>query len=348
MIEAVEVERFRGFRRLKVEGLGRVNLIIGRNNSGKTALMEAVAVAAGINDTAYVLAALQGLRLPNESMQDLNRFWMPFFLNNNADNGFTVRANVLNGENCSVTVRKGDAPHELAVKSRPRAVLNGIWAIEIRITVGEHERTVRISASSEKINFPEQFNPNRNYWYWVEPHKNLGPVDVRCFSDLKQAGRESLLLDVLRNVDPRLSGIELLAPSGAQAEIFVRLAPDAPLLDIAMMGDGFQRCFEIGVSAVGADVPLIFIDEFENGLHHSVLEPVWRWLASTSTIRNLQVFVTTHSEECVQAACRAFTAANDDGLRVIRLDQREEETVATVYDRSLVEAATRMGVEIRG
>jgi AAA15 family ATPase/GTPase len=115
-----------------------------------------------------------------------------------------------------------------------------------------------------------------------------------------------------------------------------------------MMGDGFQRCFELGLAAVATDVPILSIDEFENGLHHSVLEPVWRWLASISVARNLQIFATTHSEECVQAACRAFTAVEDDGLRVIRLDQREQETVATVYDRSLVEAATRMGVEIRG
>jgi predicted ATP-dependent endonuclease of OLD family len=348
MIESLEVDGFRGLRRLKVEGFGRVNLIIGRNNSGKTALMEAVAVAEGIDDTAYVLATLQGLRLPNESMHKLNRFWLPFFSNGKIDEGFVMNARTLNGEDRSVSVRKGEAPHDLAVRSRPRTLLSDLWAIEMRITVGKHERNVRITANSEKINFPEQVSASGKYWYWIGPHKNLGPSEVQCFSDIKQIGRESLLLDVLKQVDSRISSIELLAPNGAQAEIFVRLAPDAPLFNIGLMGDGFQRCFELSVAAVGADVQVIFIDEFENGLHFSVFEPVWRWLASTAATRNLQVFVTTHSEECVQAACRAFTDANDDGLRVIRLDRREEETVATVYDRSLVEAATRMGVEIRG
>ena len=93
---------------------------------------------------------------------------------------------------------------------------------------------------------------------------------------------------------------------------------------------------------------MLGIDEIENGLHHSTLESVWSWLATVSAASSMQIFATTHSEECVQAACRAFSALNDPGLRVIRLDRRAGETVATVYDRNLVAAAERMGVEIRG
>ena len=36
------VENFRGFRYLELPGLGRVNLIAGANNSGKTAALEAI------------------------------------------------------------------------------------------------------------------------------------------------------------------------------------------------------------------------------------------------------------------------------------------------------------------
>jgi len=40
------IERFRGFRELKLDGLGRVNLITGRNNTGKSSLLEAVRILA--------------------------------------------------------------------------------------------------------------------------------------------------------------------------------------------------------------------------------------------------------------------------------------------------------------
>ena len=120
---------------------------------------------------------------------------------------------------------------------------------------------------------------------------------------------------------------------------------------MSMMGDGFQRCFEIGVAAETAQTmigPLLYIDELDNGLHHAVLEPVWRWLATISSKRDLQVFATTHSEECIHAAAAAFAALDDDGLRVIRLDRREDRTTAAVYDRALVDTAMRTDVEIRG
>jgi predicted ATPase len=167
-------------------------------------------------------------------------------------------------------------------------------------------------------------------------------------SRLKQQGHDSQVRDLIRRIDERIEGLEILAPTGSQASIFVRVSGEPMLLPLQMMGDGVQRCFDFAVVLAGGDSAYLAIDEIENGLHHSVLEPVWNWLAEVSALHKIQIFATTHSEECVQTACRAFSALNDDGLRVIRLDRQEHQTVATVYDRNLVEAAERMGIEIRG
>jgi predicted ATP-dependent endonuclease of OLD family len=83
-------------------------------------------------------------------------------------------------------------------------------------------------------------------------------------------------------------------------------------------------------------------------LHHAALEPLWRWIATISRRRSLQVFATTHSGECIHAASRAFQALDDDGLGVIRLERVESETRATIYDRTLIETAERTGTELRG
>jgi len=217
------------------------------------------------------------------------------------------------------------------------------WALDVRIGDGG-KRTEQILGGAGGLRLPPYVAPNRGWW--IGPNKNVSATDIRLFSTLKQAGREGELLEVLRDVDSRVSGIEILAPTGTVAELFVRLEPGSPLLPIAMMGDGFQRGFEMAVCAMTDES--LCIDELDNGLHHSVLEPVWRWLAIISKKRNLQLFATTHSEECIHAACRAFRALNDDGLRVIRLDRRDGETSAAVYDRQLVETAAEAGVELRG
>src|SRR2546425_6620026 len=45
MISRIEIENFRCFRKQSTERLGRINLVVGKNASGKTALLEAIFLA---------------------------------------------------------------------------------------------------------------------------------------------------------------------------------------------------------------------------------------------------------------------------------------------------------------
>src|ERR1700741_234286 len=42
MFKSISIENFRGFRHVRIDSLERINLIAGRNNVGKTALLEAI------------------------------------------------------------------------------------------------------------------------------------------------------------------------------------------------------------------------------------------------------------------------------------------------------------------
>src|SRR6266567_8177371 len=42
VLKSLEIQNFRGFHHLQIERLGRVNLIVGENNVGKTSLLEAL------------------------------------------------------------------------------------------------------------------------------------------------------------------------------------------------------------------------------------------------------------------------------------------------------------------
>jgi hypothetical protein len=57
MLKDVEISNFRGFADLKLHGLGRVNLVVGRNNTGKTSLIEALNVLSNLGN----LGSLPGL-----------------------------------------------------------------------------------------------------------------------------------------------------------------------------------------------------------------------------------------------------------------------------------------------
>ncbi len=46
MLDSLHIKNFRCFEDLTIPSLGRVNLIVGKNNSGKSTLLEAIAVFA--------------------------------------------------------------------------------------------------------------------------------------------------------------------------------------------------------------------------------------------------------------------------------------------------------------
>jgi hypothetical protein len=346
MIEGATIEGFRGLRHLQVDGFGRVNLVIGKNDCGKTALLEAVVLA----DEPVFALAFQGLRRSrhvdreHDAARDFDRFWRPLFSDMDAERGFLLEVRGSARSPRRTRFRKSaSAPAVVDLLAGGSTAAS--WALDVEISDGG-ERVERIVGGVDGIKVPDRWALTSSSW--IAPLDRVESSEIGAFSRLKLGGREGQVLDVLRAIDDRVSSVEILAPGGSEAELFVSLGPGSSPLPLSSMGDGFQRCFQIGVTAAAHDRPALFVDEIENGLHHGALAQLWRWLALISKKRDLQVFATTHSEECIHAACRAFTDLGDDGLRVIRLDRREDRTTAAVYDRALVETAVQAGVEIRG
>jgi AAA15 family ATPase/GTPase len=56
----------------------------------------------------------------------------------------------------------------------------------------------------------------------------------------------------------------------------------------------------------------MLIDEVENGLHYSVLRHVWPLLMSFSRKFNVQVFVSTHSRECLRSLLPTLQENEDE------------------------------------
>lgn len=87
------------------------------------------------------------------------------------------------------------------------------------------------------------------------------------------------------------------------------------------------------------------IDEAENGIHHEAMVDHWRAIDEAARRRNIQVFATTHSYECLHSASEAIA---DDGLAVHRLEIDDDRKVRCVtMEPEAVEATMRHGFEVR-
>ncbi|NLF58464.1 MAG: AAA family ATPase, partial [Candidatus Hydrogenedens sp.] len=72
-IGSLTIERFRALRKLKVEGLGRVNLFTGRNNTGKSSLLEALRILASDASPTVILSILRFREEDGGEMEELQQ-----------------------------------------------------------------------------------------------------------------------------------------------------------------------------------------------------------------------------------------------------------------------------------
>ena len=112
------------------------------------------------------------------------------------------------------------------------------------------------------------------------------------------------------------------------------------------MGHGFYRAGKLATAVTSAAGGIALIDEFDDGLHYSVLEDVWRAVIDMAIRHSVQVFATTHSWECLEAAVKG-SDGHEGILSFYRLDRHKGEIEVVAGEDDRLRSAIRVGFEIR-
>jgi predicted ATP-dependent endonuclease of OLD family len=161
----------------------------------------------------------------------------------------------------------------------------------------------------------------------------------------RKRGGEETFQKLLAKIDSRITKVRIdPGEDGNQIVVDIGLSE---LLPLAQVGQGVYRLATILADIIGEKTDVLLIDEIENGLHHSVQKQVWTGLAEVAKELNVQIFATTHSGECLQAAHRAFLERETYDLGVIQLFRTEKGDQGRLLDKELIEAAIEANIELR-
>ena len=152
---------------------------------------------------------------------------------------------------------------------------------------------------------------------------------------------------ILASVDPRIRKIRIDPGEQQEGNQLIVDIDLSELVPISQFGQGVYRLMAILGDIIGEAPEVVLIDEIENGLHHSVHEQVWKGLAETASQLNVQIFATTHSGECFQAAHRAFSKRKEYDLGVIQLFRVESGVQGRLLHQKHIEAALSGDIELR-
>jgi hypothetical protein len=122
------------------------------------------------------------------------------------------------------------------------------------------------------------------------------------------------------------------------------------MLPFTQLGQAFARTLQVYCEIFASQPDILLIDEIENGLYFGGLEDYWKGLMAVLEDQDVQLFATTHSRECMEAAHNAAIAMPGDPLRFLRLDRRVDDAakiVATSFGRKEMATALEFNREMR-
>lgn len=358
MYSSFDIKNFRGFDELTLEGLGRINLIAGKNNVGKTALLEALWVhngAASPNRTLQ-LDAQRGIRRADPESTIDNLFYgfnhdSVIELSATGDWSDKKRLLKVSTQEHSVIQYEldelyDDQPDSESIVSQNEIVLNYLdeyeetitstgWLVERADSPGVW--TIRADTFHSS---PASLAPG----IFLRTRRLSGSTDARNYSRLEIRGEHGGVLQILQEIEPRLKRL-VIASNGPLPAIYADVGV-LPLSPVQLLGEGMSRTLTVALAMCRAPKGLVMVDEIENGLHHTVMEEVWKALGAFSRRFDVQLFATTHSYECIGAAYRAFEMDVKDDLRLYRIDRSKGQLRAVRYDRKRIGRVLETGMEV--
>ena len=376
MLKNLQIENFRAFRRLTMRDIGRINLIVGANNCGKTTVLEAINILMCHGNLATIWTTLNSrgevlwVELNEEANTtakhyELGRFFRrheievgaSFQLLADTDTGSVTMLAKIEESRPDQPQSFGTEPSSLesAEDFRPPLTLSLCWSngalqafhlpISRRGTISA-ERISSATRASIDNGLPIRF---------VMASSLTSEYVPTLFNDIVLTPEEDLVTEALRFIDPAIERIAAAGPetmpSGLRylrrGGLFVRLAEIKDRVPIASMGDGIWCVLGLALSMVHSVNGILLVDEIDTGLHHTVMEKMWRFLYDAARKYNVQVFATTHSRDCYEslsAICRESVSDYSD-VTIQRIERDRKDAVA--YSEQEIVAAAKHDSEVR-
>ncbi len=158
--------------------------------------------------------------------------------------------------------------------------------------------------------------------------------------------QEEKLVKILQKVDRTIEDISL----GANGIVYLDIGLKR-LVPVNVMGDGVRRMLSIIVAIADVKGGMVFIDEIDNGFHYSILRELWNAIMEAAHQYEVQVFATSHSEECIRALAASYydrpSLFNDTSVRLFRVEKHDKEHRAVAYDHEILETSLELNLGIR-
>ncbi len=382
-LRSLHIKRFRALEDFQVDKLGHVNLIVGKNNSGKSTVLEALQIYANNAQLTTLEKLAQSHNEKWRSDDELEATSeLPF-------KSFFSNRKFPTQDDCGIEI--GDGSIDNLVK-----IEHGFYIEEniLQRTPGDEERLLvrrkrvfkRDLNDREKDSMGETFfiqvgneNPvmvhpsnRRRIRPALITHKNkpCSYIPTQFISQDELADEwdkiglteaQEFVKKALQIVNPDFEDIQFVRIEDVEQKTqriylsrtaIIKTRGENEPIPLSSMGDGILRVLQLFLKLFSAKDGFLLIDEFENGLHYSVQKEVWTLVFDMAKKHNIQIFATTHSWDCIESFAKVAYEKNETEGVLFRIGRSARasdhgKVIATVFDEENLFNIVQSDVEVR-
>ncbi len=367
MLRNFKLEKYRSFDEYELSNLSRVNLLVGKNDCGKTSILEAIHFLVSRGDP-MVLAQSAGRRgegadvAPRTAAPSLaeagsgSRQVGPsiarFFFRHRFAPGATLRVSG-EGHGCvSVGVRLPDEADDV----EPSA-----FQLLIESSTLDTKFAIPVTENGYMVNYRHQRFRGRWFDQASPPPVQFVTLDSLDGEALREAwdtalkeGRETEAIAAVRLLHDDVESIVFLTSDASRTEsgragVLLGLGGDGrrERVPLGSHGDGMHRLLALSLALVRAAGGFLLIDEIDTGLHWTVMDDMWRLVVETARKSSVQVFATTHSYDCIRGLSSLVESRPDLAGEVSIHKIGRSIRKAVNLDAEDVKAVVEQNIEVR-
>ena len=363
MVTSIKIQNYKLFKSFSLENLPNIVLISGKNNCGKTSILESVFMSLDCGNSAMFIRHL-GWRGLSTFYNNAESLFAPAFYNFNLNEPiifeYVIHSNkkklsykfcpsisqpiVISGQNRIDLKKKSDS--DLQRKSG-----SGLGGVEISYGTG-------IKNPPEKAFLKLQVNglSLTNTQFLVKYNEGIGAMflasnsayseeDPIRYGELDRINKTKEIVNKLQILEPQLQSLSLI-PMGGKPIIYGdnNIGVKIPL---SLMGQGIARLLSILLAISEVKKGIVLIDELENGFHHSILPLIWQAITSYAKTNNTQIIATTHSSELISGAVEGISEELRNDFKYMRIERNQDKFKTKIYNFEDLSTALKAELEIR-
>lgn len=344
MFTKIEIERFRGIRHASIEGFKQINLFFGKNNCGKSSLLESLFLASGLSNP---LLPIRVNVMRGYSKARLNDLKLDFY---NLDTSRPIHIRMENEEKRDLDISLFEqSQNNVSINADDNNILSNVQEgkyglkFDFKVNGRHYESQIRFDSanSTEATSIVSDRYAESLRCTYLSPKYDFN-ASIQGLKNILQNKDEHFIVEGLKIIEPRVTDFIF-----ADNEMLVDIGL-AKRIPVNMMGDGARKIVSLLTGVYDCKDGALLVDEISNGFHYSVMGSLWKVLINAAVRNNTQLFVTTHDNDSIKGLRNAALNEFDDIVAAFKLlKTSDDELKAYHYSLESLDYSINQEIEVR-